>query len=536
MTSPTATLDTSSGVSSNVSSSVSSSVSWETLVQPGDLVFDVGAGDGVVSDRLVACGARVVCVEAHPTRASALRERYGVARGPGRLGASGCTVAPVVVVDMGLANRTGRIPTSVPGVAIHLTTLDEMIRAFGPPRYCRIDVGGDPESILDGLTVATEPVIPLLSFEFKAARIENLRRALERLTRLGYRRFNWCRAPRAELVAPAWRGARDLLDEIVRESAAQGGTSLRGDLFARAADRDLSPRDLSFSAAAAREHFAVTILRQPGNIHSECFRELAETVNVGLNGLGHDSVIVEELSVPGRRSVVFGSNLIANLDAPVAFPVGSILYNLEQIYEGSPWLTPDLMAAFRAHTVWDYSPANIAALAGYGVNARHVPVGYVPAMSRITPSPSPDIDVLFIGSLADRRLGVLRALERQGARVVAIYGSYGPERDSVIARAKIVLNIHFHPAKVFEIVRVSYLLANRCFVVSETGTDAALENAFAGGIAFADYDRLVDTCLAYLRDPVGRRQIAARGFTIMSSLGEAELLRPAVGAANSARA
>jgi len=518
--------------------------SWETLVEAGDLVFDVGAGDGATTDRLVARGARVICVEAHPARASALRERYGVARCGGRLGSAGAAAgnAPVVVVDMGLANRTGRIPTSVPGVAIQLTTLDEMIRAFGTPRYCRIDVGGDPESILDGLTVATEPVIPLLSFEFKAARIENMRRALERLTRLGYRRFNWCRGPRAELVGPAWRGARDLLDEIVRESAGQGGSALRGDLFARAdidllAAREADPRDLApgeQAMRAARGRFAVTILRQPGNIHSECFRELAETVNAGLNALGHDSVIAEELSVEGRRSIVFGSNLIANLDAPVAFPVGSILYNLEQIYDGSPWLTADLIAAFRAHTVWDYSRANIGVLAGYGVNARHVPVGYVPALSRISPSPAPDIDVLFIGSLADRRLGVLRALERQGARVVAIYGSYGPERDSVIARAKIVLNIHFHPAKVFEIVRVSYLLANRCFVVSENGADAGIENAFAGGVALADYDRLVDTCLAYLRDPVGRRQVAARGFAIMSSLAEADFLRPVVGDARPA--
>jgi FkbM family methyltransferase len=509
--------------------------SWEALVNPGDLVFDVGAGDGAVTDRLVARGARVVCVEAHPTRASALRERYGVSRGVGRLGEAGGGAGPVVVVDMGLANRTGRIPTSVPGVAIKLTTLDEMIRAFGAPSYCRIDVGGDPESILDGLSVATEPVIPLLSFEFKAARLENMRRALERLTRLGYRRFNWRRAPRAELVASAWRGARDLLDEIARESAGLDGASLRGDLFACAVDREPSPRDLSPSTASGHGRYAVTIFRQPGNIHSECFRELAETVNAGLNALGHDSVIAEELSVPDRRSIVFGSNLIANLDAPVAFPPGSILYNLEQIYEGSPWLTPDLIAAFRAHTVWDYSRANIGALAGYGVTAHHVPVGYVPSLSRIAPSPSPDIDVLFIGSLADRRLGVLRALERQGARVIAIYGSYGPERDSIIARAKIVLNIHFHPAKVFEIVRVSYLLANRCFVVSETGADTGIENAFAGGVAFADYDRLVDTCLAYLRDPVGRRQVAARGLSIMSSLSEADFLRPVVGDAPTAR-
>jgi FkbM family methyltransferase len=490
---------------------------WQSLIQPGDLVFDVGAGDGQVAGALVARGARVVCVEAHPARASALRDRFIPPRAAGQPGGA---LASVVVIDMGLANRTGRIPTTVPGIAIEVTTLDELVRAFGAPRYCRIDVGGDPESVLEGLTSPQQqPLIPLLSFEFKAARAVSLRRAVERLTRIGYRRFNWCRAPHAELVGPTWLDARDLLDDLSRASAGGAGAPLRGDIFARGGDADPRPR----------RRFAVSILRQPGNIHSECFRELAETLNEGLNALGHDSVLAEELAVPGRRSIVFGSNLIANLDAPPAFAPGSILYNLEQIYDGSPWLTPELLAAFRAHTVWDYSRANIEALARYGIAAQHVPVGYVPALTRIPAAPVQDIDVLFIGSIAERRLAILQALESRGARVVAIYGRYGEERDRLIARSKIVLNIHFHAAKVFEIVRVSYLLANRCFVISESGSDAAVEASLAGGVAFAAYDRLVETCLSYLRDARARQEVAARGFAIMSSLNEADFLRPVVG-------
>jgi hypothetical protein len=290
-------------------------------------------------------------------------------------------------------------------------------------------------------------------------------------------------------------------------------------VFARDGDTDPQPRG----------RFAVSILRQPGNVHSECFRELAETLNDGLSALGHDSVLAEEISVPGRRSVIFGSNLIANLDAPPAFAPGSILYNLEQIYDGSPWLTPELLAAFRAHTVWDYSRANIQALARHGIAARHVPVGYVPALTRIPAAPAQDIDVLFIGSIGDRRLAILQALESRGARVVAVDGRYGKDRDRLIARSKVVLNIHFHAAKVFEIVRVSYLLANRCFVVSESGSETAVETAFTGGVAFANYDSLVATCLSYLRDPRARQEVAARGFAIMSSLVEADLLRPVVG-------
>lgn len=42
----------------------------------GDLVLDVGAGDGALTEHLVATGARVIAVEAHPARAQALRDRF----------------------------------------------------------------------------------------------------------------------------------------------------------------------------------------------------------------------------------------------------------------------------------------------------------------------------------------------------------------------------------------------------------------------------------------------------------------------------
>ncbi len=42
----------------------------------GALVLDVGAGDGVITERLVAAGCRVVAVELHPGRAAHLRRRF----------------------------------------------------------------------------------------------------------------------------------------------------------------------------------------------------------------------------------------------------------------------------------------------------------------------------------------------------------------------------------------------------------------------------------------------------------------------------
>lgn len=45
-------------------------------IRPGELVLDIGAGDGALTAPLVEAGARVIAIELHERRAAALRRRF----------------------------------------------------------------------------------------------------------------------------------------------------------------------------------------------------------------------------------------------------------------------------------------------------------------------------------------------------------------------------------------------------------------------------------------------------------------------------
>ena len=273
--------------------------------------------------------------------------------------------------------------------------------------------------------------------------------------------------------------------------------------------------------------FAVTVVAPPGYPHSAAFLEVAETLHSALTALGHDSLVTTEGHLPGRQHIVLGANLLPGYALPLASD--AILYNLEQVQPGSSWFRPELLDLFRRYALWDYSRRNIDALAKLDVEvSRHVPIGYVPELTRIEHASGPDLDLLFFGSLNPRRLAVIDRLRAAGLRVEAVFGVYGRMRDALIARAKVVLNVHFYEAKVLEMVRISYLLANRCCVLSEMSSDPEEDHALAAGVAFAAYDDLVARAQQLVADTVLRARIAQQGFELMCERPAVDYLRAAL--------
>jgi 23S rRNA (adenine-N6)-dimethyltransferase len=75
----------------------------EAGVRPGELVLDIGAGEGALTAHLVRAGARVVAVELHPVRAARLAARFPQA-----------TVVRSDVRDLRLPHRPFRVVASPP--------------------------------------------------------------------------------------------------------------------------------------------------------------------------------------------------------------------------------------------------------------------------------------------------------------------------------------------------------------------------------------------------------------------------------------
>lgn len=259
----------------------------------------------------------------------------------------------------------------------------------------------------------------------------------------------------------------------------------------------------------------VVIHRPPAHIRLGTFDEVAETVRSGLKTLAAASYPLPD------RTIVLGAH---SLPWTRQIDDRLILYNFEQ--RESPTLTASAIDMFRRHELWDYSASNIAWFLAQGIHAKHVPIGYAPELTRITKAAAPDIDVLFYGLVNRRRRQVLDGLRAAGLVVHESVDSYGAARDALIARSKIVLNMHFYDAGIFEMVRCSYLFANEICVVSETSVD--VPSPLARALPFATYEQLVPTCVALARDPAEAAAWAARAHQVFRAFDEADILRKAI--------
>ena len=263
--------------------------------------------------------------------------------------------------------------------------------------------------------------------------------------------------------------------------------------------------------------YHICTLQPAGYPHTAAFDELIELLAYSLQDLGHTVTRGTNRLPEDWINIVFGMHLV---DATaLELPANSILFNTEQVADdASAWVSRVVELA-RSYEVWDYSEKNIAKLQSQGAKrVRLFQIGFHPRLARIPHDVPRDIDVLFYGSFNPRRQAVLDQLRQAGCGVKAVFGVYGAERDALIARSKLVLNLHFYQSKIFEVVRVFYLMTNARAVVAECGPDTTIDPNYLPGICAAEYADLAAACLRLLADNAARQRLQARALEAMMQL------------------
>lgn len=262
------------------------------------------------------------------------------------------------------------------------------------------------------------------------------------------------------------------------------------------------------------------------------YKDVIDTVAWGLEQSGHNVSYALNESIRDATNIIFGAQVM-----PIAtlkrLPHGTIIYNLEQMRDASASQIREetrYYAQMPHFEVWDYTQANVPSWRTLGRQAKIVPIGYAPILSRIPKAPRQDIDVLIYGMSGERRLQTFHALSQRGFSAVFVSGIYGAARDALISRAKVVLNINLYPqTRIFEIVRVSFLLANKKAVVADLDATTSIDDDIRPAVKFAtSLENLLSFCDGLVNNERERVRLEELGFSCIRRRDIREILKTAL--------
>jgi hypothetical protein len=263
------------------------------------------------------------------------------------------------------------------------------------------------------------------------------------------------------------------------------------------------------------------------------FDDLMLSVAASLRDLGYEcSMTVNEMR-SDAINILIGSIMFDEVLTSSHLTQPYIVYQMEILddHQGHLKNYPKYLDFLsRALSVWDYSPRNFEYLKSKGLkNVVYVPPGYQSACENFSWHESPhEFDLLFIGSLSQRRSAFLESLIKKGYLVGAITennGAFGEARDQVVANSKIIVNVHcFDDLDVLETVRLSYLLTNHAVVISEVSD----HDPYGGAVGYAPYPELVDYCGKVLEEGENLRKRSENGYAAIRAIDMASSIRVAL--------
>jgi len=157
----------------------------------------------------------------------------------------------VIVIEKGLADKKGELRFYIcekrPGLStftiekmrkgrhfthnwnkeirVPVTTLDTLIKQFGTPKFCKIDVEGFEPNVIKGL----HSKIPFISFEFHKEFLEDTKKCINHLESLGRATFNFTLYNKHKLVLKQWVSSQKLFSIL----SSIKNKDMKGDIYVK---------------------------------------------------------------------------------------------------------------------------------------------------------------------------------------------------------------------------------------------------------------------------------------------------------------
>jgi len=209
------------------------------FISEKDLIFDIGANQGELSEIFLKLKARVVCVEPQPDYVKKLNEKFrgnknviivpfGVSDRNSKLKLYTSPKYPEIATFSEKWRKEGRFNQEVWQEAdlVDMVTLDGLINQYGVPRFCKIDVEGYEYNVIQGLS---SNEIYCLSFEFSYEFLNDAINCCRSLYRLGYNKFNFSLESNYDLELAEYQKYEDIISKI----KSYKDEKLCGDIYAR---------------------------------------------------------------------------------------------------------------------------------------------------------------------------------------------------------------------------------------------------------------------------------------------------------------
>ncbi|MEM7374044.1 MAG: FkbM family methyltransferase [Bacteroidota bacterium] len=196
---------------------------YRQFMTKGDLCFDIGAHIGNRTNAWHHLGATVVAVEPQDRCLKYMRRKFkgkdniiildkGVGAEKGVLTMNISLVTPTVstfaddqwqeIIDKDTSFKVKWEETK----EVEITTLDAMIKEYGLPRFCKIDVENYEVEVLKGLSVP----LPAVSIEYYPKTLDQAMECIDLLEGLGTYEYNWSTGETQAFEVDNWITAEDL--------------------------------------------------------------------------------------------------------------------------------------------------------------------------------------------------------------------------------------------------------------------------------------------------------------------------------------